>query len=78
MPPGNPIRPYPFGVKIIQGVEIVNSSAKIQFQVNRSIFVREMNHYVFAVVWHYSKIRMFRTYMAVAVRFRDVNKYCVM
>ena len=47
-PPGNPIRPHPFGVKIIQGEEIVNSSAKIQFQVNRSIFVREMNHYVFA------------------------------
>ena len=55
-PPGNPIRPHPFGVKIIQGEEIVNSSAKIQFQVNRSIFVREMNHYVFAVVWQNSNV----------------------
>ena len=49
MPPlGKPMRTYPFGVKIIQGVDIVNSSAKIQFQVNRSIFVGEMKHYVFA------------------------------
>ena len=50
MPPplGKPMRTHPFGVKIIQGVDIVSSSAKIQFQVNRSTFVGEMNHYVFA------------------------------
>ena len=47
-PLGKPMRTYPFGVKIIQGVEIVNSSAKIQFQVNRSIFVAEIHSYVFA------------------------------
>ena len=90
LPPGKPMRTYPFDVKFIQGVESVNSSAKIQFQVNRSIFVGEMNHLfslvmlslacIFAVsernVWHYSRIRMFRTYMA--VRCCDVNKYCVM
>ena len=77
-PLGKPMRTYPFGVKIIQGIDMVNSSAKIQFQVNQSIFVGEMNHCVFHNVWHYSKIRMFRTYMAVAVRRCNVIKYCVM
>ena len=47
-PPGKPKRTYPFGVKITRGVESANLSTEMQFQVNRTIFVREMNHYVFA------------------------------
>ena len=44
MPPlRKPTRTYAIGVKIAGGLEVVNSSTKMQFQVNRSIFVEDMN-----------------------------------